>query len=476
MKNEYWLSEKYFKHGNIYSWLVNLTVFYTIVAADLDCSDIEFWRTGCSGFSCVKNQGSIKIYLDDIKEVSILTEGRTRSGSWFISDPAFYLRIFNPRPETVFLRSFSVLFRPCRWHDHCFYQCVIYFSVTLIEIEEEKMATKQVKSEESMVTRTLDWKGAAVNAMALIAPGAFLWITYQLQAAATLPTGESCATDMWAGILVALVLAFLTAFSYAELAKIYPEAGFASCVYFAEKAFIDDQGLKRPGPTSMARIAKLITGWAAHLFYWVYPGVMVAMMAILMSYVANAIWGITVTVMWQMAIVVVFSFCVGYIAYKGVQGSTKLNFWGNIIQWVTLAVFGILAVAYRVSNPEHAATWSFSGPLDIVSFHSIKGVLVQSTIAILILVGFESSTALAAETKEPEKNIPKAIIVALVVQGLLAYLYEYFAANMMVSEKLTGSVAGSRRRGGRGPSGCRRHGDHSRGSRGGSRCRPSRYH
>jgi len=303
------------------------------------------------------------------------------------------------------------------------------------------MATTKIQTEEtSLVTRTLDWKGAATNAMALIAPGAFLWITYQLQAAATDPSGASIANDMWAGILVALVLAFLTAFSYAELAKIYPEAGFASCVYFAEKAFIDDQGLKRPGPTSMARVAKLITGWAAHLFYWVYPGVMVAMMATMLSYVINAIWGVTVTVMWQMAIAVAFSFAVSYIAYKGVQGSTKLNYWGNIIQWVTLTVFGILAISYRFINPEHATTWAFSGPVDIVSFHSIKGILVQSTIAILILVGFESSTALAAETKQPEKNIPKAIIIALVVQGLLAYLFEYFAANMMVSEKLVGSV------------------------------------
>ena len=35
------------------------------------------------------------------------------------------------------------------------------------------------------VTPTLGLLGATVNAMALIAPGAFLWITYQLQAAAT---------------------------------------------------------------------------------------------------------------------------------------------------------------------------------------------------------------------------------------------------------------------------------------------------
>ena len=70
--------------------------------------------------------------------------------------------------------------------------------------------------------------GATMNAMALIAPGAFLWITYQLQAAATAPNGASVASDIWAGIVVALIVAFLTALSYSELARIYPEAGFAS--------------------------------------------------------------------------------------------------------------------------------------------------------------------------------------------------------------------------------------------------------
>ena len=70
------------------------------------------------------------------------------------------------------------------------------------------------------------------------------------------------------------------------------------------------------------------------------------------------------------------------------------------------------------------------------------GVMVQSTIAILILVGFESCTALAAETKEPEKNIPKAIILALVIQGLFAYLFEYFCTGLMISDKLVGTAAG----------------------------------
>jgi APA family basic amino acid/polyamine antiporter len=293
----------------------------------------------------------------------------------------------------------------------------------------------------TVVARVLDWKGASINAMALIAPGAFLWITYQLQASATTPAGASCANDMWAGILVALGLALLTALSYAELAKIYPEAGFAGAVYFAEKAFIDDQKLKRPGPTSVARMAKLLTGWAAHLFYWVYPGVMVAFMGTMASYLYGAFTnGKTLPMMWELAIAWVFAFGVGYIAYKGVQGSTKANMWGNIIQWVTLVIFSLAAIAYRWINPEHATQWAFSGGFDIVKFHSVQGVLVQATIAILILVGFESCTSLSAETKEPEKNIPKAVIIALIVQCVFAYMFEYWAANYMVSEKLTGTV------------------------------------
>ncbi|TMA36998.1 MAG: APC family permease, partial [Deltaproteobacteria bacterium] len=75
---------------------------------------------------------------------------------------------------------------------------------------------------------TLGLTGVTVNAMALIAPGAFLWITYQLQAAAAAPDGSSVASDIWSGIAFALILAFLTAVSYAQLARIYPEAGFGS--------------------------------------------------------------------------------------------------------------------------------------------------------------------------------------------------------------------------------------------------------
>ena len=80
---------------------------------------------------------------------------------------------------------------------------------------------------------TLGLTGVTVNAMALIAPGAFLWITFVVQAGYAYPSGMA----MWSGIFFAILLAYATAISYSELAKLYPGAG--SSYLFAEKAFLN---------------------------------------------------------------------------------------------------------------------------------------------------------------------------------------------------------------------------------------------
>ncbi len=291
-------------------------------------------------------------------------------------------------------------------------------------------------AEQPQVKATLGLTGATMNAMALIAPGCFLWTTFQLQAAATAPDGSSVASDMWAGIAFALALCFLTAFSYSEMARIYPEAGFGSCYYFAEKAFLDRES---KGHHKWARLAKLITGWAAHLFYWVYPGVMLAFGATLLSYIYQQFTGDALSTTTDTIIACGIGVGVGYVAFRGINGSTFTAIMINAIQLVTLVIFSILAIAYRFKNPEAATQWAFSGGWDVIMPHSFTGVMVQATIAILILVGFESCTALAAETKDPQKNIPRAVILSLVVQGLFAYFFEYFAASYMVSEKLVGT-------------------------------------
>jgi basic amino acid/polyamine antiporter, APA family len=289
-----------------------------------------------------------------------------------------------------------------------------------------------------VVTPTLGLTGVTMNAMALIAPGAFLWITYQLQAAATAPNGTSVASDIWAGIGFALILAFLTAISYAQLAKLYPEAGFGSCYYFAEKAFLDRENREHH---RWARLAKIVTGWAAHLFYWVYPGVMVAFMATLIGYIYSQFSGAPLSPLGLSVIAILFALLCGYIAMRGVSGSTMTSIVINIIQLTTLVVFSCLAIYYRMTAPAGTTKWTFGSISDVVMPHSFMGVMIQSTIAILILVGFESCTAFAAEAKNPRKNIPRAVVLSLIIQGLCAYLFEYFAAGYMISDKLTGKNA-----------------------------------
>jgi len=284
----------------------------------------------------------------------------------------------------------------------------------------------------SSMKKTLGLTGITMNAMALIAPGAFLWTTFQLQAANT--GGDS---DMWTGIVAALVIAFLTAFSFSELARKYPEAGAGGSYYFAEKAFLDR---KQVSHRRFARLSKFITGWAAHLFYWVYPGIMVAFMAIVINYIFSQ-FGLNLPLVGQITIAVIFAVLVGLIAVRGISGSTNVSIAINVIQLTSLAFFSVLAIIFRIQNPLGATEWAHAVPSSIVVPHNLSALLFQSTIAILILVGFESSTSLAAEAINPRRDIPRGVILSLVVQGIFAYLLEYFAANYAISEKLTLTLA-----------------------------------
>lgn len=276
--------------------------------------------------------------------------------------------------------------------------------------------------------KTLGLTGVTVNAMALIAPGAFLWLTFQLQAAQVVG-GQSTAMDMFPGLVLALILALLTAISYAKLATIYPEAGTGSSYYFAEHAFMSSERL-----SVFSRITKFVVGWFSHLYYWVYPGVMVGMFAVLINYIAGQ-FGLVLPIPVQMLIAAAIAVAVGLVAYRGVSGSTAFSTIINIIQIVSIIFISVLALAYRAANPQHVE-FVHKTMASVLLPHSFSGVVFQSTIAILLLVGFESATALAAESKSI-KHVSRGTILSLVLQGLIFYLFEYFAANGWINTSYT---------------------------------------
>ncbi len=287
--------------------------------------------------------------------------------------------------------------------------------------------------EQKKMLPTLGLTGVTVNAMALIAPGAFLWITFVVQAGYAYPSGMA----MWAGIFAALMLAYATAISYSELAKLYPGAG--SSYLFAEQAFLNHSLHFR-----FARIAKFTIGWASHLYYWVYPGVMVATMGVMIGYIVGSIAPSTMNAgvpgpVFMALIAIIFSFAVAWIAFQGVNGSTMVNIAINAIQIVALLFFAALAIAYRFGHPDGSTGMALDGTSKVLHYafngdtpahpsawsvilpHNFNWMMLQATIAILLLVGFESVTSLGEEALNPKRDIPRAVLLSLTIQCLFCY-------------------------------------------------------
>jgi APA family basic amino acid/polyamine antiporter len=334
---------------------------------------------------------------------------------------------------------------------------------------------------------TLGLTGLTSNAMALIAPGAFLWLTFVLQA-----TEGTTSPSMWFGIVVALVLCLATAVAYAEISKLYPGTG--SSYYYAEQALLSKEKAFR-----YARVAKFIVGWGSHLYYWVYPGVMVATTGVFVGYVVGFLYptfmsGTNPGPLFMAIVAVLFSFFVAWIAAKGAGTSTAVNLAINVIQISALLLFSFLAIKYRVDHPAGAPAFQYDSqtqatfnyqfqtakdgtiirdasgnplPLldgtgkqvpfaidypekdssgnflthgtaaSVVAPHKLSFIFIQATVAILILVGFESVTSMGGEAKNPTKHIPIAVIASLLIQGFVCYLIEYFAANYFLNSGYT---------------------------------------
>lgn len=279
---------------------------------------------------------------------------------------------------------------------------------------------------------TLGLVGITINAMALIAPGAFLWTTYQLQAP------PSSAKNMWAAIALATCIALLTASCYATLSKAYPEAGAGSSYYYAEAAIVAKAEHKH---FRLARLAKFVTGWAAHLYYWVYPGIMISFMGTLIVYIGQ-LFNPTFASDWFSKALICFMFAgvVGSIALMGVSGSTLINIIINIVQIVSLTLLGLLMILYRFGHPN--VNYEHANAVSVVVPHDLMGLVYQATIAILLLVGFESATAMAGEAVNPRRDIPRGVILSLFIQACICYFFEYFAVNFFIGDQYTATVDG----------------------------------
>jgi basic amino acid/polyamine antiporter, APA family len=101
-------------------------------------------------------------------------------------------------------------------------------------------------------------------------------------------------------------------------------------------------------------------------------------------------------------------------------------------------------VPYHISYPTADDKGNFlthPNAKSVVGIHSVAWAFIQATVAILILVGFESVTAMGGEAKNPKRDVPIAVVTSLLVQGAFCYLIEYFCANYFLNSGYTMQTA-----------------------------------
>ena len=92
-------------------------------------------------------------------------------------------------------------------------------------------------------------------------------------------------------------------------------------------------------------------GWISHLYYWIYPGIMVAYTATLAGYLWNAVTGQTLSFPILAVIAIVFAVLSGYIAFRGISGSTNTALVITVIQLAAIVAFTVFAIYFRMAHP-----------------------------------------------------------------------------------------------------------------------------
>lgn len=217
---------------------------------------------------------------------------------------------------------------------------------------------------------------------------------------------------LWAPLLVALLLALLTAGSYAELVTKYPRAGGAAV--FAERAFrsplvsfLVGFSMLAAGVTSAAGLAIAFAGD----YFATFVDLPVRLVAI------------------------VFLAVVAALNARGIRESMGANLVMTMIELsglvIVIVVVGVF-VARGGGEPARV--------LEAPEGSGVAGaVLAGAIIAFYSFVGFETSANVIEEVKRPTRTYPRALFGALLTAGAVYVLIGLASAAALPAEELSES-------------------------------------
>ena len=241
--------------------------------------------------------------------------------------------------------------------------------------------------------------------------------------AASIPFGSPLAGGaLPLAVIFAFVGIFFTASSIGQLAKHIPSSGSVA-TYSAV-------GL-RP--------------WVGFLVGWGYAAVEILIVPLVMLQLGYTVAGewhskagsIPLGSWWVFTALGTMLVC--FLVWLGIRTSARTS---TMLGAIEITVFTVLSIVLIAKAGHHNTLSAFTVKYaNAAGYKGWSGVIAGSIFTLLAFSGFEAAAPMAEETRDPRKNVPKAIMIATVSIGILYVLSTYAADVAYGPSKFTGFAA-----------------------------------
>jgi hypothetical protein len=228
--------------------------------------------------------------------------------------------------------------------------------------------------------------GVLFVAIATMAPGA--GAAYSISTGALFGGGALALS-----VIFALVGSLLVATAIGQLAKHMSSAG----------------GLASYVGTSMHNAAGFVIAWAYPFMYLFALPYLALVFGNLLATTLIPDGGTGFTVLWTVGALVCLAAAFA-TNYFGVEIGVRFGLILGIVEITVLVVMSVWMIS--VSGDNNSLSLFTTSHANIPGFEGINGVIAASVYGFLAFIGFEAAAPLAEETKNPRRNVPRAVLLS----------------------------------------------------------------
>ena len=213
--------------------------------------------------------------------------------------------------------------------------------------------------------------------------------------------------SVWVAFVLGSIVALFTGFSYAELSSIFPKS--AAEYVFIKNAFKSNFFAFVIG--WLSAVTSIITATTVALGF---GGYFLEFFDVPMIISAIGLLG-----------------ALSLLNFIGIRESAWINTVFTIIEAVGLILIIIIGFTFANSEPVNY----FESPL------GLSGLAIAFVLIFFAFIGFEDMANVAEEVKNPKKNLPKGIILSVLISGILYILVSLAVVRVVNWEDLATSSA-----------------------------------